>query len=244
MATDGDRQLVRSMLYPRPGLYARLTEMHDCGLLDRVFPEFARIHGRVIRDFYHKYTVDEHTLLTIRGVESLWNPTNPSQQRFNSILAGAARAGAPVARAAVSRRRQVARRRARQESVQLAQSMLDRLELPTDARRTVEFLIRNHLLMSQVAFRRDFDDPHVVKQFADLIGSEERLKMLCLMTLADVGAVSPDVLTPWKEELLWRLYVHAYNRLTLGYADELIQKDPAGLSVVVAGRPDDITEAE
>ena len=63
MATDGDRQLVRSMLYPRPGLYARLTEMHDCGLLDRVFPEFARIHGRVVRDFYHKYTVDEHTLL-------------------------------------------------------------------------------------------------------------------------------------------------------------------------------------
>ena len=124
-----------------------------------------------------------------------------------------------------------------QESVQLAQSMLDRLELATDARRTVEFLIRNHLLMSQVAFRRDFDDPHVIKQFADLVGSEERLKLLCLMTLADVGAVSPDVLTPWKEDLLWRLYVHAYNRLTLGYADELLQKDPAGLSVVVAGRP-------
>ena len=51
------------------------------------------------------------------------------------------------------------------------------------------------------------------------------------MTLADVGAVSPDVLTPWKEDLLWRLYVDTYNRLTLGYADELLQKDPAGLSV-------------
>ena len=52
--------------------------------------------------------------------------------------------------------------------------------------------------------------------------------MLCLMTLADVGAVSPDVLTPWKEDLLWRLYVHTYNRLTLGYADELLQKDLRG----------------
>ena len=98
--------------------------------------------------------------------------------------------------------------------------------------------------MSQVAFRRDLDDPHVVKQFADLIGSEERLKMLTLMTFADVGAVSTETLTPWKEELLWRLYVHAYNRLTLGYADDLLQKDPAGLAVVVAGRPDDITEEE
>lgn len=244
MATDGDRQLVRSMLYPRPGLYARLTEMHDCGLLDRVFPEFARIHGRVVRDFYHKYTVDEHTLLAIKGVESLWNPTNPSQQRFNSILQ---ELHAPELLTLALLFHDVGKWRDAehvQESVQLAQSMLDRLELPTDARRTVEFLIRNHLLMSQVAFRRDFDDPHVVKQFADLIGSEERLKLLCLMTRADVGAVNPEVLTPWKEDLLWRLYVHAYNRLTLGYADELLQKDPAGLSVVVAGRPDDITEAE
>jgi [protein-PII] uridylyltransferase len=244
MATDGDRQLVRSMLYPRPGLYARLTEMHDCGLLDRVFPEFARIHGRVIRDFYHKYTVDEHTLLAIRGVESLWNPANPSQQRFNSILQ---ELHTPELLTLALLFHDVGKWRETehaQESVQLAQSMLDRLELPTDARRTVEFLIRNHLLMSQVAFRRDFDDPHVVKQFADLIGSEERLKLLCLMTLADVGAVNPDVLTPWKEDLLWRLYVHAYNRLTLGYADELLQKDPAGLSVVVAGRPEDISEAE
>ena len=121
--------------------------------------------------------------------------------------------------------------------------MLDRLELPTDARRTVEFLIRNHLQMSQVAFRRDAEDPQVVAQFAALVGTEERLKMLCLMTLADVGAVAPDTLTPWKEDLLWRLYVDTYNRLTLGYADELLQKDPAGLSVVVAGRPEDITEA-
>jgi len=244
MATDGDRQLVRSMLYPRPGLYARLTEMHDCGLLDRVFPEFARIHGRVVRDFYHKYTVDEHTLLAIRNVESLWNPANPSQQRFNSILQ---ELHTPELLTLALLFHDVGKWRDAehvQESVQLAQSMLDRLELATDARRTVEFLIRNHLLMAQVAFRRDFDDPHVVKQFADLVGSEERLKLLCLMTLADVGAVNPEVLSPWKEDLLWRLYVHTYNRLTLGYADELLHKDPAGLSVVVAGRPEDITEAE
>src|SRR4029453_15546669 len=130
------------------------------------------------------------------------------------------------------------------ESVHLAQSMLDRLELPIDARRTVEFLIRNHLLMSQVAFRRDLEDPHRIKQFSDLVGSEERLKLLCLMTFADVGAVSPDTLTPWKEDLLWRAYVHAYNRLTLGYADDLLQKDPAGLAVIIAGRPGDISEPE
>ena len=70
-----------------------------------------------------------------------------------------------------------------------------------------------------------------------LVRTEEQLKMLCLLTLADIGAVSPETLTPWKEELLWRLYVDTYNRLTFGYADELIQTDHAGLEVVVAGTP-------
>src|ERR687892_326289 len=109
--------------------------------------------------------------------------------------------------------------------------------LPGDARHTIEFLVRNHLAMSQVAFRRDLDDPHVVAQFAHLVGTEELLKMLCLMTLVDVEAVSSTILTPWKEELLWRLYVETYNHLTLGYGDELVPQDPAGLALVIARRP-------
>jgi [protein-PII] uridylyltransferase len=244
LATEADRQLVLSMLHPRPGLYARLSEMHDCGLLNRLFPEFGRIHCRVIRDFHHKYTVDEHTLLAVRNVESLWNPASSSHQRFASILQ---EVHAPELLTLALLFHDVGKWRETehaQESVRLAQSALDRLELPSQSRQHVEFLIRNHLQMSRAAFRRDLDDPHVVKQFADLVGSEERLKMLALVTFADVSAVSAETLTPWKEELLWRLYVHAYNRLTLGYADDLLQKDPAGLAVVVAGRPEDITEEE
>src|SRR5262249_26987919 len=67
--TRGDRDALLLFLKPRPGLYARLSELHDCGLLGRMFPEFAGITCRVVRDFYHKYTVDEHTLLTIRNLE-------------------------------------------------------------------------------------------------------------------------------------------------------------------------------
>ena len=99
---------------------------------------------------------------------------------------------------------------------------------PRDARETVEFLIRHHLQMSLVAFRRDTEDPEIVKQFAELVGTEERLKMLCLLTLVDVEAVSPDTLTPWREELLWRLYVDTYNHLTLGYGDERHRPRPGG----------------
>jgi [protein-PII] uridylyltransferase len=244
VATEGDRIQLRKLLAPRPGLYDRLSEMHDCGLLNRIFPEFAKIHCRVVRDFYHKYTVDEHTLLAIRGVESLLDAKTPSRRRFASILQ---EARAPELLTLALLFHDVGKWREAdhaQESVRLAQTMLDRLGLPEEARQTVEFLIREHLQMSQVAFRRDAEDPQVAARFASLVGTEEHLKLLCLMTLADVGAVSPDTLTPWKEDLLWRVYVDAYNRLTLGYADDLVETDPAGLSVLVSGRPADISEAE
>ena len=68
--------------------------------------------------------------------------------------------------------------------------------------------------------------------------------MLVLLTLADVGAVSPDTLTPWKEELLWRLYVDAYNQMTLGYGDDIIDREQALVAALQANRPADISEAE
>jgi [protein-PII] uridylyltransferase len=244
VATEGERQQLRMLLRPRRGLYARLSEMHDCGLLTRIFPEFEKIHCRVIRDFYHKYTVDEHTLLAIRGLESLLQPETVSQSRFGSIL-NEVRAPELLTLALlfhdVGKWREADHA---QESLRLAQGMLDRLELPADERATVEFLIRQHLQMSQAAFRRDSEDPQVVAKLAELVGTEEHLKMLCLLTLADVGAVNPEVLTPWKEDLLWRLYVDTYNQLTLGYADDLLEQDHPALGVLIAGRPEDISEEE
>ena len=82
-----------------------------------------------------------------------------------------------------------------------------------------------------------------MRQLADLVGIEERLKMLCLLTLVDVEAVNPETLTPWREELLWRLYVDTYNHLTLEYADERIEHQESGLRALVAGRPDDVDGA-
>ena len=244
VATEGDRLQLRRLLTPRVGLYDRLSEMHDCGLLNRIFPEFAKIQCRVVRDFYHKYTVDEHTLLAIRGVESLLDPSSASRRRFGSILQ---ELHEPELLTLALLFHDVGKWREAdhaQESVRLAQSVLDRLELPDDERATVDFLIREHLQMSQVAFRRDAEDPQVAARFAELVGTDERLKLLCLMTLADVGAVSPDTLSPWKEELLWRVYVDAYNRLTLGYADHLLEDDHPALAVLIAGRPSDISEPE
>ena len=239
-----DRAAMLRFLKPRPGLYLRLSQMHDCGLLGKVFPEFQAISWRVIRDFYHKYTVDEHTLLTIRNLEHLTNTDEPYRQRFRSVATGLA---SPELLVLALLLHDVGKWRDDDhaiESVRMAEGVLDRLELAPDARDMVLFLIGSHLQMSLVAFRRDTEDPEIVKKFADLLGTEDRLKMLCLMTLADVEAVSPETLTPWKEELVWRLYVDAYNHLTQRYGDELIERNQAGLLGLLAGRPADLPEAE
>jgi [protein-PII] uridylyltransferase len=244
VASEEARLRLRAMLYPRPGLSARLGDMLECGLLGTLFPEFEKIRCRVIRDFYHKYTVDEHTLLTIRGLESLWHPTSAGRARFTSILN---EVRAPELLALALLYHDVGKWRDEDhsiESVRLAEPMLARLQLGEEDRHTVEFLIRHHLAMSRVVFRSDFGDPDTVAEFAALVGSEELLKMLCLMTLVDIEAVAPGTLTPYKEDLLWRLYIDAYNHLTFGYADDLIQKDQADRAVVMADCPDDITEEE
>ena len=242
--TAAGRAELLTFLKPRAGLYGRLSQMHECGLLGRVFPEFQAISCRVVRDFYHKYTVDEHTLLAIGNIERLATPSAAGRGRFASLLE---EIETPELLVLALLFHDVGKWRDDDhalESVRMAQQMLDRLDLAPAARATVEFLIREHLKMSLVAFRRDTEDPEIVRQFADLVGSEERLKMLCLLTLADVDAVGPGTLTPWKEELLWRLYVDAYNQLTIGYGDDVIDRGQADLRELQASLPPDLSEAE
>ncbi|MBZ5556364.1 MAG: HD domain-containing protein [Acidobacteriia bacterium] len=239
-----DRAALLAFLRPRAGLYARLSEMHDCGLLGRMFPEFQAIFCRVVRDFYHKYTVDEHTLLTIRNLERLATRAAPGRERFGALLDDLAHPELLVLSLLFHDVGKWRDEDHAEESVRMAMQMMQRLQLPADSVALVEFLVRHHIRMSLVAFRRDTDDPEIVRQFADLVGIEERLKMLCLLTLVDVEAVNPETLTPWREELLWRLYVDTYNHLTLEYGDEVIEHQESGLRALIAGRPADVTESE
>jgi [protein-PII] uridylyltransferase len=244
VSTEDSRQQLLKLLSPRAGLYARLSEMHECGLLGCLFPEFEKVHSRVIRDFYHRYTVDEHTLLAIRTIESLRSSPSSERQRFSGLLD---EIDAPQLLILALLYHDVGKWRDEEhvsESVRLAQPMFDRFQMSDEGRRVVEFLIANHLEMSRVAFHRDSEDPQVVARFAAVVGNTDLLKMLCLLTLADIEAVSPEALTPWKEELLWRLYVDTYNQLTRGYADDRVEKDQAGLAVLMAGRPEEISTEE
>ena len=237
--TPEHQRRILQFMCPRVGLSARLNEMRDCGLLGAIFPELNEIACRATRDFYHKYTIDEHTLLTVRNAERLLS--NP---RFGPILR---EVHEPELLVLSLLYHDVGKARDGDHSIvgaEMAAAMSRRLALDEDAAQAIDFLIRHHLKMSRIAFRRDTEEPEVVRQFASMFGTEEQLKMLVLLTLCDVGAVGPDTLTPWKEELLWRLYVDAYNHMTLGYGDDVIDRDQALVAALQANRPPDIPEAE
>ena len=122
---------------PRPGLYARLSEMHDAGLLGQMVPEFKRISFLVVRDFYHKYTVDEHTLLTIRNLERLTDDSQPERERFARLLG---EVDVPELLVLALLLHDVGKGRGQDhevESARLAARMLDRLGLDGEARATV-----------------------------------------------------------------------------------------------------------
>ena len=240
--TERDRLL--HFLTPKPGLYERLSEMHENGLLGRIFPEFRKIYCRVIRDFYHKYTVDEHTLLTIRNLSELAVPQPATRRRFATVLAELEQPELIVLALLFHDVGKWTNKNHAEESVRMVGGPLRRLRVAPESIRTIEFLIRNHLQMSQTAFRRDTGDIEVIRQFARLVGTEDKLKMLCLLTVADIQAVSPETLTPWKEELLWRLYVDTYNHLTLGYGDELIATSQSSVAELRTNRPPEIAERQ
>jgi [protein-PII] uridylyltransferase len=188
-----------------------LRTMHALGVLEMLIPEFHGIDALVIRDSYHRYTVDEHTFLTIDNVHSLRQPTHDFEHRLAQLLPEIDRLDLFLL-ALLLHDTGKARRTGEHasQSVELADAFLARLDFDAEERESILKLIRLHLEMS-AALRRDIFDLENVRQFAEKIGSPQLLKMLTIMTYADIKAVNPDALTPWKAENLWQFYMSTAN---------------------------------
>jgi [protein-PII] uridylyltransferase len=188
-----------------------LRTMHALGVLEMLIPEFHGIDALVIRDSYHRYTVDEHTFLTIDNVHGLRQPGHDYEQRLAQLLPEIDRMDLFLL-ALLLHDTGKARRTGEHavQSVELADSFLARLDFDAEEKEMILKLIRLHLEMS-VAMRRDIFDLDNVKAFSGKIGSPQLLKMLTLMTFADIKAVNPDALTPWKAENLWQFYMSTSN---------------------------------
>ncbi len=216
------RNQILDLFRPRPGLYHALSQLYELGVLELLFPEFSTIKARVIRDFYHKYTVDEHTLMSIRIIEDLATGESSSDPRFASVLRDTVNPSHLTLSLLLHDVGKSREGRHAEESARMASRALRRFRFDADTVQTVGFLIRQHLAMSAVIFRRDLEDDEVIRRFADLVGDPERLRLLTLLTYADIKAVAPGTLNDWKKDLLWQLYLETYRKLTLEYGEHRI----------------------
>jgi [protein-PII] uridylyltransferase len=213
-----------------------LRTMHALGILELLIPEFHGIESLVIRDTWHRYTVDEHTFHVIDNVHRLRQPQYEWEKRLAGLLPEIDRLDLFFL-ALLMHDTGKARRTGNHanNSVELSESLFARLELDAEERETVRRVIHNHLEMSS-AMRRDIFDAETVRAFAEKVATQPQLKMLTLMTYADIRAVSPEALTPWKADSLWQLYMSASNFLDRS-VDEIryhASEDPAFFSRIVA----------
>lgn len=201
-----------------------LRAMQSLRLLTLLLPELKLIDSLVVRDFYHRFTVDEHSFLAIESLHRLKQSQSEWDKRYAELLGeledpellyltlllhdtGKGVVGGNHVEA----------------SCDIANRAMDRLDVDPKERAEVLFLIANHLELS-ATLRRDIFDTATVAAFAEKVGTPERLKMLCLLTYADIKAVNPEALTPWKAENVWQLYIAAENHLNRS-ADQRVHAD-------------------
>jgi [protein-PII] uridylyltransferase len=189
-----------------------LRAMHETRALESIFPELLAMESLVIRDFYHRYTVDEHTLVTIETVlglrgrkDDLFGDLAAETQEldllvtallFHDVGKGTPEEGHVVA------------------SERIAERALRRAGISDREWGVVSFLIGAHLEMSATMNGRDLSDPATVRDVAARTGTVENLKLLTLLTYGDISAVNPAAMTPWRRQLLWNLYTATYAELT------------------------------
>ncbi len=192
-----------------------LRPMQRLGLLTEILPEFSRIDSLVVRDFYHRYTVDEHSLRTIEHLQDLGDPPDEQGVHFETLWKSAERRdllifalllhdvgkGMPVENHVAG-------------SLEALATAARRLQLSEEETTEVHFLIEHHLDMSATVQRRDIFDPSTISAFATSVVNQERLQRLCLLTYADIHAVNPEALTPWKADMLWQLFVATSNHFS------------------------------
>ncbi|HTR67780.1 MAG TPA: [protein-PII] uridylyltransferase [Terriglobales bacterium] len=213
--------LYLSQILIEPYAADALREMHSLRFLTLLLPELKLIDALVVRDYYHRFTVDEHSFLAIESLHHTRQSKSEWDQRYGQILSELEQPELlylslllhDIGKGVPSENHVL-------KSLELAEPCLDRLDLNPNEREVVRFLIASHLEMS-AALRRDIFDPDTVRAFAEKVGTPERLKMLCLLTYADIKAVNPESLTPWKAEAVWQLYISTTNYLNRSLDERL-----------------------
>ena len=209
-------QIFLSLLTAKGNPEASLRHMNEAGVLGRFLPEFGRIVAMMQFNMYHHYTVDEHLLRTVGNLTAIERGELASELPLSTAIFSSIQNRRALFVAAFLH--DIGKGRKENHSIvgaRMARKICPRLGMSAAETELVAWLIEEHLTMSNFAHSRDISDPVTIRAFADIVQSPERLKLLLLLTCADIRAVGPGVWNGWKGQLLRTLY-HETEPLVAG----------------------------
>ena len=221
---------------------ATLRRMNEAGVLGRFIPDFGRVVAMMQFNMYHHYTVDEHLLRTVGMLTDIERGGAVGELPLSTELIKTIQNRRVLYVAAFLH--DIGKGRIEDHSrvgAEIARKLCPRLGLTPAETDTVVWLIEQHLTMSNVAQSRDISDPKTVRDFADIVQSPERLKLLLLLSVADIRAVGPGVWNGWKGQLLRTLYYETEPLLSGGHTqvprDKLVADAQAELRTALSDWP-------
>lgn len=214
-------RLFLEMLTSRKDPETTLRRLSEAGVLGRFIPDFGRVVAQMQHDMYHVYTVDEHTIRAIGILSQIEDGLLEHEHPLSHKLMPKVIQRHVLYVAVLLH--DIAKGRGGDHSVlgaEVAEKLCPRLGFSPAETETVAWLVRHHLLMSNVSFKRDLSDPKTIEDFVQIVQSPNRLKLLLILTVVDIRAVGPNVWNGWKGQLLRELYYSAENALTGGHVSE------------------------
>ena len=198
-----------------------LRRMNEAGLLGRLIPEFGKIVAMMQFSMYHHYTVDEHLLQCIKVLSEIEHGGGEKIHPLSHALMPGLKKQRDLLYVAVLLH-DIAKGRPEDHSEaggKIARRICPHMGLSAADTETIAWLIENHLVMSMTAQTRDLNDRKTIGDFADVVQSVERLKLLLILTVCDIRGVGPGVWNGWKGQLLRTLYYETELLLTGGFSD-------------------------
>jgi [protein-PII] uridylyltransferase len=230
-------------------LNATLSQMQECGVLEHYFPEMRPMIHRVQHDGFHSYTAGVHSIHAIGELAALLK--KEGRRKFPTTARAMRLVKRPHVLAVATLFHDVGKGREGDHvaiGARLAAGIARRLGFSQRDTADIVFLVRSHLLMSVLAFRRDVRDPGLVERFTQVLRSHEMLAMLYLLTFADLRSVGPHVWSEWKGGLLDELYRRARSCLDEGgMTPARIQREKSRrikAAGVIVGRKLSVSEVE
>ena len=196
-----------------------LGRMNEAGLLGRFIPDFGRIVAQMQHGMYHVYTTDEHTIRAIGMLHQIEQGRLVDELPLATELMPKVLSRAELYLAVFLH--DIGKGRGGDHATigaRIAERLGPRLGLSAESTETVAWLVQHHLLMSETAFKRDLEDPKTISDFVEIVQSPERLRLLLVLTVADIRAVGPNVWNGWKGQLLRELYHEAETAMAAGDA--------------------------